>query len=87
MGAHSDMSPSYLGQRHYLRFGNHSKRRFYSIQLSKALEGYKIAALAEGFSQLTLITYQSALGTLIENLYRSRTSGVPPTAGEGMSRP
>jgi integrase/recombinase XerD len=38
------------------------------MQLSKALEGYKIAALAEGYSQLTLITYQSALGTLIEYL-------------------
>jgi integrase/recombinase XerD len=38
------------------------------MQLSKAMEGYKIGALAEGYSQLTLITYQSALGTLIEYL-------------------
>ena len=38
------------------------------MQFSKALEGYKIAALAEGYSQPTLITYQSALGTLIEYL-------------------
>jgi len=38
------------------------------MQLSKALEGCKMAALAEGYSQLTLITYQSALGTLMEYL-------------------
>jgi integrase/recombinase XerD len=38
------------------------------MQLSKALEGYKIASLAAGYSQLTLITYISALNTLIEYL-------------------
>lgn len=38
------------------------------MQLSKALEGYKTAALAEGYLQLTLINYPSALGTLIEYL-------------------
>ena len=68
MGAHSNMSPSCLGQGYYLRFGIYPKRRFHSMQLSKAMEGYKIAALAEGYSPLTLITYQSALGTLIDYL-------------------
>jgi integrase/recombinase XerD len=38
------------------------------MHLSKALEGYKIGALAEGYSQLTIITYQSALSTMIEYL-------------------
>jgi integrase/recombinase XerD len=38
------------------------------MQLSKALEGFKIGALAEGYSQLTIITYLSALGTLVEYL-------------------
>ncbi len=38
------------------------------MQLSKAMKGYRIAALAEGYSPLTLITYQPALGTLIEYL-------------------
>jgi integrase/recombinase XerD len=38
------------------------------MQLTKAIEGYTIAALAEGYSQLTLTTYRSALGTMIEYL-------------------
>lgn len=38
------------------------------MQLSKAIEGYTIAALAEGYSQLTLTTYRSALSTIIEYL-------------------
>jgi len=28
------------------------------MQLSKALEGYEIATFAEGYSQLTLVTFQ-----------------------------
>jgi len=36
------------------------------MQLSKAIEGYNFSALADGYSQLTLITYRSALGTLLE---------------------
>jgi integrase/recombinase XerD len=38
------------------------------MQLSKAIEGYKIASLADGYSQLTLNTYLSALGILIKYL-------------------
>lgn len=38
------------------------------MQLSTALEGYKIASLAEGYSPHTLTTYISALGKLIEYL-------------------
>ena len=47
MGAQDVYSPSNLGQGYYLRFGIYPKRRFHSMQLSKAMEGYKIAALAE----------------------------------------
>jgi len=36
------------------------------MQLSKALQGYRISSLAEGFSQLTIRTYLSALNTLID---------------------
>jgi integrase/recombinase XerD len=36
------------------------------MQLSKAVEGYIIAALAEGYSQLTLAAYRSALNTMQE---------------------
>ena len=38
------------------------------MQLSKAIEGYIIAALAEGYSQLTLNAYRSALSTMLEYL-------------------
>ena len=38
------------------------------MQLSQALDGYKIASLAEGYSQHTIKPYLSALGTLIEYL-------------------
>jgi integrase/recombinase XerD len=38
------------------------------MQLSKAIEGYIIAALAEGYSQLTLNAYRSALVTMKEFL-------------------
>jgi site-specific recombinase XerD len=34
------------------------------MQLSKSIEGYIIAALAEGYSPLTLTAYRSALNTL-----------------------
>ena len=36
------------------------------MQFSKALQGYRISSLAEGFSQLTIRTYLSALNTLID---------------------
>jgi len=35
------------------------------MQLSKALEGYTITALAEGYSPLTIAAYCSAIGTMI----------------------
>jgi integrase/recombinase XerD len=38
------------------------------MQFSKAIEGYIIAALSEGYSQLTLTTYRSALNTMVEYL-------------------
>lgn len=36
------------------------------MQLSKAVEGYIISSLAEGYSPLTLNAYKSALFTMIE---------------------
>ncbi len=36
------------------------------MQLSKAIEGYIISTLAEGYSQLTLNAYRSALTTMQE---------------------
>jgi integrase/recombinase XerD len=38
------------------------------MQFSKAIDGYIIAALSEGYSQLTLTTYKSALNTMVEYL-------------------
>lgn len=38
------------------------------MQLSKAIEGYILAALSEGYSQLTLNAYRSALNTMVEYL-------------------
>jgi integrase/recombinase XerD len=38
------------------------------MQLSKAIEGYIFSALADGYSQLTLRTYHSALETIMEYL-------------------
>lgn len=38
------------------------------MQLSQALEGYVLAALAEGYSQFTITVYRSALKTMIEYL-------------------
>jgi integrase/recombinase XerD len=38
------------------------------MQLSKAVDGYAISSLAEGYSPLTLNTYKSALFTMIEYL-------------------
>lgn len=38
------------------------------MQFSKAIEGYVIASLAEGYSQLTLNAYRSALNTMQEYL-------------------
>lgn len=38
------------------------------MQLSTALEGYVFAALADGYSQLTITAYRSAIGTMIEYL-------------------
>jgi len=36
------------------------------MELSKAIEGYIFSALADGYSQLTLTPYRSALGTMVE---------------------
>ncbi|RPI31499.1 MAG: hypothetical protein EHM70_11415, partial [Chloroflexota bacterium] len=44
------------------------KRRYYSMKLSQATEGYIISALGDGYSQLTLAAYRSALGTMREFL-------------------
>jgi len=38
------------------------------MYITKALEGYIIAALADGYSPLTLNAYRSAIGTMIEFL-------------------
>jgi len=46
------------------------------MQLSQAFEGYKIASLADGYSQLTLTTYLSALGTMLEYLGDKEVSAI-----------
>jgi hypothetical protein len=38
------------------------------MQLSKAIEGYVFAALAQGYSSLTLNVYKSALCSLVDYL-------------------
>lgn len=38
------------------------------MQLSKAIEGFKIDKLADGYAPVTLRGYQSSLGTLKEYL-------------------
>jgi integrase/recombinase XerD len=46
------------------------------MQLSKAIDGYLVAALADGYSQLTLSTYRSALRTMLEFLGDKELSSI-----------
>jgi hypothetical protein len=46
------------------------------MQLSKAVDGYVISSLAEGYSPLTLNAYKSALFTMIEYLGDKEVSRV-----------